>query len=87
MPIDPTIRKWKNVTYQIEWYADGENTTFTEDPFCQPATGQSENDNPCPDNNEIRSLLKGNDGYEPGQWVRYFRDNSIDDFKIVMAFK
>ena len=74
MPIDKTIRAWKNVTYQIEWYADGKKTAFTEEPFCKPATGQRENNKPCPNEREIRSLLKGSGFYyEPGQWVRIFR--------------
>lgn len=70
VPIDKTIRAWKNVTYQIEWYADGKKTAFTEEPFCKPATGQRENNKPCPNEREIRSLLKGSGFYyEPGQWI------------------
>ena len=71
MPIHRTISKWKNVTYQIEWYADGQKI-FKEDPFCKPIPGQSEYDKPCPDNKEIRSLLQGKK-YMPGKWVRIFR--------------
>lgn len=74
MPIDEKIRKWKNVTYEIKWYADGKETGFTEIPFCKPAATQKENNNPCPDKQEIHSILKGSDFYyEPGQWVRIFR--------------
>ena len=73
MPIDKTIRQWKNVTYEIKWYADGKETRFREEPFCEPAAGQKENNKPCPDEKEIRSLLKGTHFfYEPGQWVRIF---------------
>lgn len=70
MPIHNKIRKWKNVTYQIEWYADGKEI-FKDDPFCEPPTGKSKNDIPCPDKKEIHSTLKEN--YQPGQWVRIYR--------------
>jgi len=76
VPINKTIRKWKNVTYEIKWYADGKATSFIERPFCEPPTGQKENNKPCPDEKEIRSLLDGSASYSyyvPGQWVRIFR--------------
>ena len=60
------------MTYQIEWYVEGKKKK-TETPFCKPERGKAENSNPCPDDNEIRSLLRGStthENYEPGQWVR-----------------
>lgn len=74
VPIDRKVRKWKNVTYTIEWYVDGKKSKFTEKPFCRPENGKKENKKPCPDDKEIRSLLKGSSThkfYEPGQWVRF----------------
>ena len=74
MPIDKKIRAWKNVTYEIKWYADGKETDFIEKPFCKPAIGQKENNKPCPNEKEIRSLLEGSGYYyEPGQWVRILK--------------
>ncbi|PFX12492.1 von Willebrand factor D and EGF domain-containing protein [Stylophora pistillata] len=68
VPIDKTIRTWTNVTYEIEWYADGKKTDFTEKPFCVPAKGKKEYSKPCPDKETIHSVLSSNH-YEPGQWV------------------
>ena len=69
--IDAKIRKWKNVTYQIDWYADGKHVK-QEKPFCLSRKGKKENDNPCPNQKDIRSILSGGDGfYEPGQLVRF----------------
>lgn len=72
--IDPNVTQWKNVTYKIEWYADGKKTNFTEKPFCAPENGKKENSKPCPNDIAIRSLLKGSskhEFYKLGQWVRF----------------
>lgn len=69
--IDAKIRKWKNVTYQIDWYSDGKHVK-QEQPFCSPLKGKKENDKPCPNQKDIRSILSGGDSsYEPGQLVRF----------------
>ena len=67
VPIDKKIRQWKNVTYEIKWFADGKKA-YTERPFCRPLGGQTKNKDSCPGDKEIRSLLTP-DLYEPGQWV------------------
>ena len=66
VPIDRKIRDWKNVTYTIEWFSEGK--LVKEDLFCD--LPQKKNCIPLPNDKEIRSLLRGDDGlYEPGQWV------------------
>ena len=64
---------WKNVTYVVNWYADGRHV-YTEPEFCKPTNeGAGANDQPCPGKNEIRSYLRGvGNNYYPGQWVSNF---------------
>ena len=70
--IDAKIRKWKNVTYQIDWHSEGK-LVKQEQPFCSPLKGKKENDKPCPNQKDIRSILSGSGFYyEPGQWVRFW---------------
>ena len=73
VPINPTIMQWKNVTYVVYWYADGERV-YREPEFCKPTNESAGiNDKPCPGKNEIRSFLKGvGENYYPGQWVSKF---------------
>ena len=73
VPINPTIMHWKNVTYVVNWYADGRHV-YTEPEFCKPTNeGAGANDQPCPGKNEIRSYLRGvGNNYYPGQWVSNF---------------
>ena len=73
VPINPTIMHWKNVTYVVNWYADGRHV-YTEPEFCKPTNeGAGANDQPCPGKNEIRSYLRGvGKNYYPGQWVSNF---------------
>lgn len=62
------IELWRNVTYRIQWYSEGE-LIHTAPPFCLPRGGQLENDKPCPGSGrgkEIRSQLSE---FEPGQRV------------------
>ena len=70
--IDAKIRKWKNVTYQIDWHSEGK-LVKQEQPFCAPPKGKKKNDKPCPNHKDIRSILEGSGFYyEPGQWVRFW---------------
>lgn len=70
--IHAKIRKWKNVTYQIDWHSEGK-LVKQEQPFCAPPKGKKENDKPCPNQKDIRSILSGSGFYyEPGQWVRFW---------------
>ena len=68
VPIHEKVRQWQNVTYEIEWYADGKST-FTAKPICKPAIGQNESSSPCPGDKEIRSVLHY---YAAGQRVRSY---------------
>ena len=70
VPINSTIMQWKNVTYVVRWYADGQHV-YTEPQFCKPKNESAgANDQPCPAENEIRSSLTGSGkNYYPGQWV------------------
>ncbi|XP_068711982.1 von Willebrand factor D and EGF domain-containing protein-like [Montipora foliosa] len=72
VPIHEKIRQWKNVTYHIEWYVNGEEKK-KEKPFCEPGQDEAENSNPCPGDKVILSrLLPGNNThkyYKPGQWI------------------
>ena len=67
VPIHEKVRQWKNVTYEIEWYTDGERSKFTEKPFCKPQNGQNESSLSCRGNKEIHSVLRK---YKAGQRVR-----------------
>ena len=61
------VENWKNVTYQLEWFSEG-NSVRT-DIFCQPPPKNTENPVPCPDRKELVSYLHGNK-YSVGQRVR-----------------
>ena len=73
VPINETVRQWKNVTYEIEWYTDGKKSKFREKRFCKPQKGRNENNDSCPGEKTIHSLLNGTGSlnyYTPGQRVR-----------------
>lgn len=63
------IANWKNVTYRIEWFAEG-NLLKTET-FCGNIPIGGQNPSPCPDATLI-SQLSGED-YTVGSWVRSFK--------------
>lgn len=67
MPLLKGIELWKNVTYRIDWYSEGQLIKAAE-PFCLPKSGHLENNASCPGSGrkEIRSQLID---YEPGQRV------------------
>ena len=74
VPIHEKVRQWKNVTYEIEWYANGRRSNCIEKPFCKPQNDQNENNVSCPGEETIHSLLNGTGSlncYEPGQRVRF----------------
>lgn len=52
------IEKWKNVTYKIEWFVDGNSV---KDPtiLCIPNTEKNENDDQCPNRNPVKDELIG----------------------------
>lgn len=64
------IEKWKNVSYLIEWVADG--GTLRNETRCEVQPGQI-NENSCPDQ-ELTSQLPG-ENYMIGQSVRMHKLN------------
>ena len=67
------IEKWKNVTYKIEWFVDG-NLAKKPTIICKPGPGLNENQTPCPGRTPFMAELigKGNNGigdYRAGQTV------------------
>ena len=50
------IEKWKNVSYRIEWVAEGR--TLKEETRCEVQPGQT-NKNSCPPEQELTSQLPG----------------------------
>ena len=69
------IETWKNVTYKIEWFVDG-NLAKKPTIICKPVSGSKENQDPCPDHNPVMTELSGksNDGtghYQAGQTVSW----------------
>ena len=62
------IANWKNVTYKIEWFTEG-NLLKTET-FCGNVPIGGQNPGPCPGATLI-SQLSG-EGYKIGNWVRSF---------------
>ena len=59
------IEKWKNVTYRIEWFAEG--TSLKSEPKCDGAPVGETNTEACP-NGKLTSRLPGN-LYKIGQSV------------------
>ncbi|XP_068690355.1 uncharacterized protein [Montipora foliosa] len=51
------IEKWKNVSYWIEWFAEGK--ILKNETICGGLLPGKENQNPCPDNKDLTSLLPG----------------------------
>lgn len=66
------IEKWKNVSYLIEWVAEGR--TLKNETRCEVQPGQT-NGNRCP-NQELTSQLPG-ENYKIGQSVRMDKLNKI----------
>lgn len=60
------IGQWKNVTYLIEWVADGK--PLKTEKKCDVRPGKTHKD-PCPNKAQIDSKLDGLK-YKIGQWVR-----------------
>lgn len=60
------IGQWKNVTYLIEWVAEGK--TLKNETICDVQLGKTHKD-PCPNEAQIISKLHGLQ-YKIGQWVR-----------------
>ena len=67
VPILNGVEKWKNVTYRIEWFAEGK--TLKSETSCGGLAPGGINDDPCP-NVELKSLLPGN-LYNIGQSVSF----------------
>ena len=65
VPLLNGVQNWKNVTYRIEWFADG-NSSKTEK-MCSTVPG-GENAAPCPNAASVTSRLPGK-LYKIGQWV------------------
>ncbi|XP_068719986.1 von Willebrand factor D and EGF domain-containing protein-like [Montipora capricornis] len=60
------IEKWKNVTYSIEWFAEGK--TLKNETICGGLLRGRENKKPCPDANLISLRLPG-ENYTIGQSI------------------
>lgn len=73
------IEMWKNVTYKIDWFAEGK--LLYSESRCDGLPVGAIHNNPCP-GGEIESKLTG-EKYKLGQWVRshdilhYFRIVSL----------
>ena len=65
VPILNGIEKWKNVTYRIQWFAEGQ--ILLSDTICGPIPAGQENTGPCP-KKDLESKLSG-DLYKIGQSV------------------
>lgn len=64
------VENWKNVTYQIEWYSQGE---LLQDPLpiCQISNGNRRHDTACPARQTLVSELSYHPDkkYKAGMWV------------------
>ncbi|XP_068690653.1 neurogenic locus notch homolog protein 1-like, partial [Montipora foliosa] len=60
------IEKWKNVSYSIEWFAEGK--TLQNETICGGLLPGKENQNPCPDKENLASRLPG-ENYIIGQSI------------------
>lgn len=67
------IENWKNVSYRIEWFAEGESLQsefLDEEVICGGLPNGAINGLPCPgEAGELVSRLSGTN-YKIGQWVR-----------------
>ena len=64
------IANWKNVTYRIEWFAEGKS--LKTETICGGLPPGGENTDPCP-NGPVVSKLSGSGPdphYKIGNWVR-----------------
>ncbi len=59
------IEMWKNVTYRIEWFSEG--NSLKEETICGGLPPGGTNTNSCP-GGELVSRLPGT-SYQIGQWV------------------
>ena len=60
------MEKWQNVSYKIDWFAEGKSLKSEE--ICGGLLPGEVNDKPCPDGG-LHSTL-GPKLYTIGQWVR-----------------
>ncbi len=60
------VEKWKNVSYRIEWFAEGKS--LKSEDICGGLLPGEVNDKSCPDG-ELHSTLEPT-LYKIGQWVR-----------------
>jgi len=67
------IENWTNVSYKIEWFAEGESLhseSLSEEEICGGLPNGAVNGQPCPgEDGELVSRLSGTQ-YKIGQWVR-----------------
>jgi len=64
------IENWRNVTYKIEWFAEGVALEGDGKEICGNLPGGWVNAQPCPGKGgELVSRLSG-ENYKIGQWVR-----------------
>jgi len=73
VPIRNGIEKWKNVTYRIEWFAEG--TLLQTETKCDGFPVGGTNTNACPAGRVLTSKLAGN-LYKIGQWVSKMNQSS-----------
>lgn len=66
VPLLNGIEKWRNLTYRIEWFANGSSLRIEERCGGNFPAGKEHNES-CPNTTSIHSRLPGN--YSIGQWV------------------
>ena len=71
VPLLNGVEKWRNVTYKIEWYAEGK-TLLTDEP-CGNVPCGGENSEACPNIASVQSKLAGTK-YKIGQSVSKIKE-------------
>ena len=67
--INETISSWKNVTYEVEWFNNG--NVVKKEMLCKPKRNNGANEHECPGQSTLVASL-GPEDYKLGNWVSFF---------------